>query len=55
VHIAAQYGHADVVDFLIAAGANVHAILTDGATALYFALRHGHAEVVQKLRAAGAN
>jgi ankyrin repeat protein len=51
---AADSGHADVVDILIAAGANVNATRTGGATALSLALAEGHAEVEQKLRAAGA-
>jgi hypothetical protein len=51
---AAQKGHVDVVDLLIAAGANVNAArLGDGATPLCIACAHGNVVMVERLIAAG--
>jgi len=53
---AAADGHAEVVDLLIKAGADTHAILPDsGFTAFFFAAREGRPEVVRALLKAGAD
>jgi ankyrin repeat protein len=51
---AARMGLTPLVQVLLAAGANVHAEMKDGTTALQEAERGEHAEVVSLLRAAGA-
>jgi ankyrin repeat protein len=52
---ASEGGHADVGKLLVASGARVNAVATNGATALMFAAEGGHADVVKLLLAAGAN
>ena len=54
--VAADAGHAAVVDHLLAAGADVNlASVPAGRTALTIAAWQGHADIVRKLLAAGAN
>ncbi len=55
LHYAAFAGHAELVDRLIAAGADVNARSTNGSTALMMAAREGHAAIARRLLAAGAN
>lgn len=55
LHKAAFFGHAHVVEYLCAAGANVNAPDADGDTALHDAARFGHLAVVQALLQAGAD
>ena len=54
LHEAAAYGRAEVVDFLIRAGADVEVVDTEGVTPLHCAAR-GHANVVSMLLRAGAD
>ena len=53
--IAAQTGHLDVVQALVAAKAEVNAKAASGATALGVASEQGHLDVVQALVAANAD
>src|SRR3989338_8632495 len=48
-------GRDAVVERLLAAGANIDALIHNGATPLYVACQKGHLEVVERLLAAGAN
>ncbi len=43
---AAQKGHLDVVELLLAHGAYVNKVLSDGTTALVTACTAGHADIV---------
>ncbi|XP_017282138.1 ankyrin repeat and KH domain-containing protein 1 isoform X3 [Kryptolebias marmoratus] len=52
---AAQEGHLDLVKYLLAAGANVHATTATGDTALTYACENGHTDVADVLLQAGAN
>src|SRR5262249_3800049 len=52
---ASQDGDLSEVKALLAAGADVNAEMTNGATALTTASERGHADVVKALLAAGAN
>jgi Mg2+ and Co2+ transporter CorA len=49
LHNAAEKGHLKVVEFLLAAGANVNAELSNGMTALHWAAQNGHEEVVKAI------
>jgi hypothetical protein len=51
---ASRLGLTPLVQVLLAAGANVHATMADGATALSEAERGEHTEIIALLRAAGA-
>ena len=54
--MAASYkGHRDLVQALLAKGADANAKANDGVTALMLASRQGHREVVQALLARGAD
>ncbi len=55
LHIAARYGHFDIVSALLAAGANFDAVDYQGITPLCNAAEEGHAVVVRYLIAAGAD
>ena len=52
---AAFEGHLDIVDILIARGANPDLLAPNQASALMYAARNGHIEVVQRLLLAGAD
>jgi ankyrin repeat protein len=53
---AAADGHAEVVELLIKAGADIHATLSDsGFTPFFFAVREGRTDVVRVLLKAGAD
>ncbi|MBI1734472.1 MAG: ankyrin repeat domain-containing protein [Candidatus Rokubacteria bacterium] len=55
LHTAAIQGHADIVQRLIARGADVYAPRTDGATPLHTAAEGGKLDVVNRLLRAGAD
>jgi uncharacterized protein len=52
---ASEKGHVDVVQALLAKGAEVNAKNNNGATALIWASIQGHVDVVQALLAKGAD
>lgn len=52
---ASFFGHMNVVQALLAAGANVNAASTDGETALHWASSEGHTDIVLVLLESGAN
>uniref|UniRef100_A0A669QNN9 K Homology domain-containing protein n=1 Tax=Phasianus colchicus TaxID=9054 RepID=A0A669QNN9_PHACC len=52
---AAQEGHLELVKYLLAAGANVHATTATGDTALTYACENGHTDVADVLLQAGAD
>ncbi len=53
--MASQNGHLEVVQALLAKGAEVNARVNDGSTALGVASQNGHLEVVRALLAEGAD
>lgn len=53
--IAAQNGLTNIVECLIAAGADVNAVSKSGSSPLHAAAQRGHFDVVKKLLAAGAD
>ncbi|NWG30006.1 MAG: ankyrin repeat domain-containing protein [Rhodocyclaceae bacterium] len=55
LHYAAFAGHADVVEDLLAAGADVNARSTNGSTVVMMAAREGHTALAKRLLEAGAN
>lgn len=55
LHVAAVYGHKDVVEFLLKSKADIHAKDNYGWTALHFAAFYGHKDVVAFLLEKGAN
>jgi len=55
LHYAAFAGHGELVDRLLAAGADVNARSTNGSTVVMMAAREGHAAIAKRLLAAGAN
>ena len=55
LHLAAQGGHAEVVQLLLGAGSAVDAQTSAGATVLHIAAQEGYIEVVQLLLDAGAD
>ncbi|KAH0506136.1 Ankyrin repeat and KH domain-containing protein 1 [Microtus ochrogaster] len=52
---ASQEGHLELVKYLLAAGANVHATTATGDTALTYACENGHTDVADVLLQAGAH
>ncbi|XP_030046487.1 ankyrin repeat domain-containing protein 17 isoform X2 [Microcaecilia unicolor] len=52
---AAQEGHLELVKYLLAAGANVHATTATGDTALTYACENGHTDVADVLLQSGAD
>ncbi|XP_072923640.1 ankyrin repeat and KH domain-containing protein 1 isoform X9 [Hemitrygon akajei] len=52
---AAQEGHLELVKYLLASGANVHATTATGDTALTYACENGHTDVADVLLQAGAD
>ncbi|GAB1301586.1 Ankyrin repeat and KH domain-containing 1 [Apodemus speciosus] len=52
---ASQEGHLELVKYLLAAGANVHAATATGDTALTYACENGHTDVADVLLQAGAH
>ncbi|WP_083232879.1 ankyrin repeat domain-containing protein [Endozoicomonas atrinae] len=55
LHFAAQNGHLEAIDALIARGADVNARTKDGRTPLHFAAQNGHLEAIDALIARGAS
>jgi hypothetical protein len=55
LHYAALAGHADVVDYLIAEGADINALSTNGSSVLMMAVYEGRQELAQKLIDLGAD
>ncbi|MFT6077610.1 MAG: ankyrin repeat protein [Myxococcota bacterium] len=55
IHIAAQNGYVDLVDFLISKEADVNLITDDGLTALHFAAIRGYLEITNSLIKAKIN
>lgn len=55
LHSAVSGGHLDIVDFLIAAEADVNAVDSQKRTPLHLACYDGHREIVEKLISNGAN
>ncbi|KAL1490310.1 hypothetical protein ABEB36_013026 [Hypothenemus hampei] len=55
LHLAAEYGNYDMVQFLVAKGVNVNAIDINGKTVLYWAAKSGNLNVVEFLLVKGAN
>lgn len=56
LHLAANYGHSNIVKALLEAGSNLQASTADsGSTALHFAVEHGSEDVVRYLMDWGAN
>jgi ankyrin repeat protein len=55
LHSASHYGHAKIVNLLLAAGADKENLSDGGATPLYIAASRGHLNVVRALTQAGAN
>ncbi|MEW6514390.1 MAG: ankyrin repeat domain-containing protein [Pseudomonadota bacterium] len=55
LHYATFGGHAELVDSLLSAGADINARSTNGSTVVMMAAREGHAELAKRLLEAGAN
>lgn len=55
LHYAVFAGHEDVVDFLLARGADINGLSTNGSTPLMMAAREGHEAIAGKLLRAGAD
>jgi ankyrin repeat protein len=55
LHLAAEYGHVDVVKLLLNRGANVAALSSRGETPLHFAVKNGHRLVCSILLDRGAD
>jgi ankyrin repeat protein len=55
LYIACENGHTSAIPVLIAAGANVNAVMDDYATPLFIAAQNGHTEAVSLLLKAGAD
>ena len=55
LHYATFSGHAELVEDLLKAGADVNARSTNGSTVIMMAAREGHAGLARRLLAAGAN
>jgi len=55
LHLGSAAGHGDVVELLIAKGADVNARRNDNRTPLHTACRAGHKDVVELLIAKGAD
>ncbi len=55
LHYAVFAGHADVVEYLLAQGADIDAFSTNGSTPLMMAAREGRELIAKRLLSAGAN
>ncbi len=55
LHRAAQEGHKELAELLLAKGADVNAKTTDGATPLHRAAHYGHQQLAELLLAKGAD
>jgi len=54
IHFAADFGHTDMVEYLLSKGADVDAMDSHGITALLAAIWEGHTETVKLLLTRGA-
>lgn len=55
LHYATFAGHADLVERLLTAGADINARSTNGSTVVMMAAREGHVDIAKRLIEAGAN
>lgn len=55
LHYATFAGHAELVDMLLEAGADINARSTNGSSVVMMAAREGHADLAKRLLDAGAN
>lgn len=55
LHLAILLGYAEIVDFLIFKGADIHKVTSTGFTAMHFAVRNGDPHFVWRLVAKGCN
>ncbi|XP_064639345.1 ankyrin-1-like [Lineus longissimus] len=55
LHVAIEYGHKDILNFLIENGADLESSALDGSSPLILAARRGEARVMKKLLDRGAN
>jgi ankyrin repeat protein len=55
IYIAAQKGHADCLNILLAAGGDVNKCMNDGCSPIFIAAFKGHADCLIILLAAGAD
>ncbi|MFH4980558.1 hypothetical protein AB6A40_007267 [Gnathostoma spinigerum] len=54
IHIAADYGHPEIVEYLISSGADINALDIHGMTPLLAAVFEGHKNIIKLLLAKGA-
>jgi len=55
IHYAADYGHKDIIEYLIGKGVDLNAVDKHGISPLLAAVWEGHTECVRLLIASGAN
>ena len=55
LHYASEYGHLQIVEYLISISANIEAIDENGKTALLYASQNGHLQIVEYLISRGAD
>ena len=55
LHLAILLGYVDIVEFLIASGADVHKVSSTGFTAIHMAVRNGNPHLIRQMVAEGCN